>query len=255
MSRDVLVQEDGVDHVLALLRREMCRRTPADVAAKSREFIGPNMKRRLGKAGFHELFLRFEQCYFELGQALKTLDESVEINNLFHPTLRGLLIMACSLLNPTEQAAVSATAGNSMDYYLVKLALSDQWPEARLLSRDGRGRRQAHPIDYGYGLDYVDYDDGYQEYDNYSKRLDETEYDGEEAWGADVHWYEESFDGEQAEDTRMLAIEGEYFEDSEPMDPSMGIDVFSLFDGVEHGDVKEAAQPTRPGPSPKPGSS
>lgn len=120
---------------------------------------------------------------------MKTLDESVEINNLFHPTLRGLLILECSGLSPTEQAAVLATTGNSMDYYLVKLALSGQWPEARLLARDGRGCREAHAIDYGYGLDHVDYDDGYQEYDNYGRSLDETEYCGQEAWGADVHWY------------------------------------------------------------------
>lgn len=95
------------------------------------------MKRRVGTEGFNELFSRFEQCYFELGQALKTLHESVEINTVFHTTLRGLLIVGCSIHNPMEQAAVLATTGNSRDYYLVKLDMSDQWPDSRLFARDG----------------------------------------------------------------------------------------------------------------------
>lgn len=87
------------------------------------------MKRRAGKEGFNDLCARFEQCYFELGQALRTLDEPVEINTLFHQTLRGLLLMECSLVTPAEQAAILATTGNSLDYYyLVKIAMLDQWP-------------------------------------------------------------------------------------------------------------------------------
>lgn len=108
-----------------------------------------------------------EQCYFELGQALKTLDVTVEINNLFHQTLRGLLLLECSLLNPTEQAAILATTINALDYYLVKIAMFDQWPDVRLFARDGLGRQEANAVDYGYGFDYSDDADGFQETEYY----------------------------------------------------------------------------------------
>ena len=134
------------------------------------------MRRQLGKESIGEQIVRFEKVYQEVGKALKTLDTDVDPDKLFHPVLLGILFLENTNLNPSEVASGMATTQNDYKYDKIIGALQGQWPDARLLSRDGSVRRGAHAVSaLGAAM---------EEWSIHS----EAPEDWDPAWGADAGW-------------------------------------------------------------------
>ena len=103
------------------------------------------MQRRLGQEDFEDLAMRQLLVYKELGEALRTIDATVEPDNLFHPVLQGIMLLPNSKLTPTEQAAVLATTGNQLAFPEIRVALRDQWSHERLMYEVSE-RARKHPM-------------------------------------------------------------------------------------------------------------
>ena len=112
LLEEKLIADDGVTHLLDLLRT-LCKKTPSEVAGKFREFLGPKMRRILCKESMLEYESRFEQTYFELGSALKTIDPNIDCDKLFHKVFLGIIYLEGSGLDASQQAAILATTANS----------------------------------------------------------------------------------------------------------------------------------------------
>ena len=74
------------------------------------------MRRKAASEGFAGYEIRFNMYYRELGQALKRLDITQDAGKLFHPVIRGILLLENSGLNGSEVSAVLATQENSYEY-------------------------------------------------------------------------------------------------------------------------------------------
>ena len=117
VPRVELVKNTSVETLLTALRHSgLVRKVPTDIAAKLREMLGPSMRRKIGSEAFAACGIRFGKCFRELGQALKRLDHTLDAGKLFHPVMRGILLLANSGLNGSEVSAVLATQENSNDY-------------------------------------------------------------------------------------------------------------------------------------------
>ena len=113
VPRVPLVKNTGVETLLtALCHSGLVRKVPTDIAAK---LLGPSMKRKIGSEGFAADGIRFNKCYREMGQALKRLDKTLDTGKLFHPVIRGILLLENSGLNGSEVSTVLATQENSYD--------------------------------------------------------------------------------------------------------------------------------------------
>ena len=86
----------------------------------------------------------------ELGQALKRLENSLDAGKLYHPVIRGILLLENSGLNGSEVSAILATQQSSYDYDRVKKGLEEQWPNHRLFQRY-RGAKKMSQAQYGDG--------------------------------------------------------------------------------------------------------
>ena len=75
-------------------------------------------------------------CCRGLGQVLKRLDNTLDAGKLFHPVIRGLLLLGNSGFNRSEVSAVLATQENSYEYDRVIDGLEEEWPNHRLFQRD-----------------------------------------------------------------------------------------------------------------------
>ena len=111
------------------------------------------MRRKFGVEDTEDTALRQLLVYKELGDALKTIDDSIEPGNLIHPVLQGLMLLHNTGLDPTEQAAVWATTGNQLNFPEVRVALRDQWSHERLMRRD-RSRHNVYSTEYWPDADH-----------------------------------------------------------------------------------------------------
>lgn len=114
VDRAIFAQEEGVGQVLAVLREETCQDTPADT-----DYEAPCPERWLQRA-------LLEVCAVLLRASVRPSRPSTSPWRSTRFSTRPSA--GCSLLNPTEQAAVLAVTGCSLDYHLVQIAMSDQWP-------------------------------------------------------------------------------------------------------------------------------
>ena len=104
------------------------RMVPTDIAAKLREMLGPSMRRKASSEGFAVYGIRLNKRYREPGQALKRLDNTLGASKLFHPVIRGILLLENSGLDASEASAVLATQENSYDYACAMSGL-EEWPK------------------------------------------------------------------------------------------------------------------------------
>ena len=97
----------------------LVRRVPTRIAAKLLEMLVSSMRRKAGSESFAAYGIRFNKCYRELGQLLKRLDITLDAGKLFHPVIRGILLLENNGLNGSEVSAVLATQENSYGYEAV----------------------------------------------------------------------------------------------------------------------------------------
>ena len=113
IDKAVLQSETGPEEILAQLKRELVKRTPAEVADKLKKALGPSGKRQLGREGFQDYALRDDRVMIELGKALKTVDPAIDVDKVFHPIIRGIIYLENSGLNESEQANILGVTKNS----------------------------------------------------------------------------------------------------------------------------------------------
>ena len=111
-----------------------------------RQLMGLRDMRRQPGESMRNWTSRFEAFIKKTGKALHQADAEIDETTFLHPLIQGILLLECSNLSPTENAAVLATSGATTEeggsignsYLCVDLAASfiAQWDDEALMRRD-----------------------------------------------------------------------------------------------------------------------
>ena len=182
VSLEDLVKDDGAQRVVASLKGIRGTVTMQEAVSKWREFM-KGVYRNPGE-GPKRWVSRFDIHLSKIGKALHAVCDDIPATGFMHEFILGLILLDGTGLDPSEQAAVLATSGASGNSYLypdVKKALTEQWSEEQLSSRDRqkgyKARKGVHAVfeDSDELAAYAEevYEEAY--YDGFGEATDLTE--------------------------------------------------------------------------------
>ena len=154
MTTTQLAAEGGATLVIAALRRALGARPIQEAVRLFRQLIGlRDLKRQSGES-MRKWISRFEAFIKKTGKALHQADAEIDEATYLHPLIQGILLLECSNLSPSENAAVLATSGATSkeggsignSYLYVDLAASfiAQWDDEALARRDKAPQKRSH---------------------------------------------------------------------------------------------------------------
>ena len=128
----------------------LARKVPTDIAAKTAGNDGIEHEAKGRFRGFRGTWNSIQQVCWEFGQALKRLDITLDASKLFHPVIRGILVLGTSGLNGSEVRARSwplkKTALNTIVYWRSSGRIVDSSSETATRRKATRITAMAGPV-------------------------------------------------------------------------------------------------------------